>query len=87
MSQSGGKKVLPETCPDQLNFNSDLIKLKSHERRIGNYILGRSIGEGTFGKVKIGVHIPTGEKVCALSWVMILGGSKNPYEEQDDRQR
>lgn len=26
-------------------------------------IVGKSIGEGTFGKVKLGTHILTGEKV------------------------
>jgi len=28
----------------------------------GHYILGKTIGEGTFGKVKLGTHILTGEK-------------------------
>ncbi len=27
-------------------------------------ILGKTLGEGTFGKVKLGVHIFTGEKVA-----------------------
>ena len=31
---------------------------------IGNYLLGRTIGEGTFGKVKLGTHIQTEEKVA-----------------------
>lgn len=30
----------------------------------GHYILGKTIGEGTFGKVKLGTHILTGEKVA-----------------------
>eukprot|EP00927_Polykrikos_kofoidii_P017639 TRINITY_DN18059_c0_g1_i1.p1 TRINITY_DN18059_c0_g1~~TRINITY_DN18059_c0_g1_i1.p1 ORF type:complete len:590 (+),score=147.70 TRINITY_DN18059_c0_g1_i1:87-1772(+) len=30
----------------------------------GQYILGKTIGEGTFGKVKLGTHIFTGEKVA-----------------------
>jgi serine/threonine protein kinase len=30
---------------------------------IGNYKIEKSIGEGTFAKVRIGKHIPTGEKV------------------------
>jgi 5'-AMP-activated protein kinase, catalytic alpha subunit len=25
---------------------------------------GKSIGEGTFGKVRLGVHLPTGQKVA-----------------------
>ena len=30
---------------------------------IGHYILGKALGEGTFGKVKLGTHVLTGEKV------------------------
>lgn len=41
-------------------------------RTIGKYILGKRIGKGTFGKVKIGTHIITGEKVA----VKILEKSK-----------
>jgi serine/threonine protein kinase len=36
----------------------------SKSKSIGHYILGRSIGEGTFGKVKLGTHILTSEKVA-----------------------
>merc|ERR1719313_1249920 len=31
---------------------------------IGHYILGKTIGEGTFGVVRLGTHILTGEKVA-----------------------
>ena len=34
------------------------------QKTIGQYILGKSIGEGTFGKVKLGTHILTNEKVA-----------------------
>jgi len=34
------------------------------KRIIGNYYVGKSIGEGTFGKVKMGTHTLTGEKVA-----------------------
>lgn len=37
---------------------------KNKHKKIGQYILGKSIGEGTFGKVKQGMHILTGEKVA-----------------------
>ena len=33
-------------------------------RSIGNYLLSKTIGEGTFGKVKAGVHLLTGERVA-----------------------
>lgn len=31
---------------------------------MGEYVLGETIGKGTFGKVKIGLHLATGEKVA-----------------------
>ncbi len=47
---------------------SKLVKLLSTQDKtnyniIGNYRLEKTIGEGTFGKVKLGIHIPTEEKV------------------------
>lgn len=33
-------------------------------RQIGNYVLGKCIGKGTFGKVKLGTHVVTDEKVA-----------------------
>jgi len=28
-------------------------------KKIGDYIVLKTIGEGTFGKVRLGIHIPT----------------------------
>ena len=39
---------------------------KPENKVVGQYRLGKTIGEGTFGKVKIAQHIPTGEKVCNM---------------------
>uniref|UniRef100_A0A7S4Q2U6 Non-specific serine/threonine protein kinase n=1 Tax=Alexandrium monilatum TaxID=311494 RepID=A0A7S4Q2U6_9DINO len=33
-------------------------------KSIGHYVLGKTIGEGTFGKVKLGRHILSGERVA-----------------------
>ena len=33
-------------------------------RKVGYYLLGKVVGEGSFAKVREGVHILTGEKVC-----------------------
>ena len=35
----------------------------SNSNAVGHYILGKALGEGTFGKVKLGTHVLTGEKV------------------------
>mmetsp|Transcript_67302 Transcript_67302/g.146680 ORF Transcript_67302/g.146680 Transcript_67302/m.146680 type:complete len:713 (-) Transcript_67302:249-2387(-) len=37
---------------------------KPQAKSIGHYILMKTIGEGTFGKVKLGTHILTGERVA-----------------------
>jgi len=50
------------SCPDKLPVSpaSKLNQLKN----IGHYVIGQTLGEGTFGKVKEGLHIYTGEKVA-----------------------
>lgn len=66
-------------------MSSDLRETGDSLITIGNYILGKSdlstplkglqyfsgknIGEGTFGKVKLGTHIPTNEKVLELYYL------------------
>lgn len=37
---------------------------KREPLRIGNYVLGRTIGKGTFAKVKEGIHTLTSEAVA-----------------------
>jgi len=32
------------------------MSTKDRERTVGNYNLGKTIGEGTFGKVRLGIH-------------------------------
>ena len=47
--------------------NSKKMKLKkqpSIEYKIGNYLIQQTLGEGTFGKVKLGIYLPTNEKVA-----------------------
>ncbi len=48
---------------------------------MGNYIFGQTLGEGTFGKVKLGVHVLSGEKVA----IKIL--EKSRLMEEADRVR
>ena len=37
---------------------------KTPSLQVGQYLVGKTIGQGTFGKVKLGVHSKTGEKVA-----------------------
>ena len=65
----------PKSRNSKPNNNSNVQKI------VGSYMLGKTIGEGTFGKVKIAVHVPTGEKVA----VKIL--EKNKIKDQADVRR
>ena len=58
-----------------------MIPQNEVKKRVGNYVIGNTVGEGTFGKVRCAVHIPTGEKVA----VKIL--EKKRIKEQADVRR
>jgi serine/threonine protein kinase len=45
-------------------FRSTTTPTDKKKPIIGNYMIDRTIGEGTFGKVKLGIHIGTQEKVA-----------------------
>lgn len=38
-----------------------------HTKQVGAYLIGRTIGEGSFAKVKEGLHVLTGEKVIKMT--------------------
>lgn len=42
---------------------ADILKNFYHTKRVGNYLIGRKLGEGSFAKVREGLHAMTGEKV------------------------
>ncbi|XP_064629382.1 serine/threonine-protein kinase par-1-like [Lineus longissimus] len=42
----------------------EVLRNFPHSKRVGNYLLGRTLGEGSFAKVKEGLHTLTGEKVA-----------------------
>jgi serine/threonine protein kinase len=50
--------------PAGRNANIPNIGNDSKRQIVGQYMLGKTIGEGTFGKVKLAVHMPSGEKVA-----------------------
>ena len=70
------------------NFNisakldsSKKMKNKEKEYKIGNYLIKKTLGQGTFGKVKLGIYLPSGEKVA----IKIL--EKDKIVEKDDKTR
>ena len=42
----------------------NIIKNNKYEYKIGGYLIENNLGEGTFGKVKLGIYIKNGEKVA-----------------------
>lgn len=49
--------------PAVANVPKEDIRGFVHHKRVGNYLLGRTLGEGSFAKVKEALHVTTGEKV------------------------
>ena len=47
-----------------INHLQLLEKESSYEYKIGNYLVQQTLGEGTFGKVKLGIFLPNNEKVA-----------------------
>ena len=56
----------------------DILENKDKEIKIGNYLIKKTLGKGTFGKVKLGVYLPKNKKVA----VKIL--EKRRLKEEDD---
>ena len=79
-----------ESCPAYPMENFDIAekldenlkkKEKEVEYKIGNYLIKKTLGQGTFGKVKLGIYLPTEEKVA----IKIL--EKDRIIEKDDEIR
>jgi serine/threonine protein kinase len=65
MASESHKKVFTSSSQLSITQQSDLFNFLQSTRvySIGTYTLGRTIGEGTFGKVKLATHILSGRDV------------------------
>uniref|UniRef100_A0A671NKU2 non-specific serine/threonine protein kinase n=1 Tax=Sinocyclocheilus anshuiensis TaxID=1608454 RepID=A0A671NKU2_9TELE len=54
------------TPPSSLSSGlpADILRNFYHTKRVGNYLIGRKLGEGSFAKVREGLHAITGEKLA-----------------------
>lgn len=59
-SSAGDEGILPASLCSPA---ADILKNFYHTKRVGNYLIGRKLGEGSFAKVREGLHALTGEKV------------------------
>ena len=57
------KKIIKNVKKRPKTFE-DKIKNKKYGYKIGGYLIENNLGEGTFGKVKLGIYIKNGEKVA-----------------------
>jgi serine/threonine protein kinase len=60
------------------NFIEKKTNNEKFENKFNDYLIHNTIGKGTFGKVKLGIHIPTNEKIA----IKIL--EKNKITDEDD---
>ena len=63
------------------NEESSKKEEKEREIKIGNYLIKKTLGKGTFGKVKLGIYLPRNKKVA----IKIL--EKKRIKEEDDKIR
>ena len=63
LDRDSGCPESPALPPKVSEVSRETIRGFPHTKRVGNYLLGRTLGEGSFAKVKEGLHTITGEKV------------------------
>ena len=51
-------------------WETELSKMKL--QRVGDYLLGEKLGEGSFAKVRVGLHVMSREKVSRSFFICIL---------------
>lgn len=57
----------PFLPPKVTEVPKDVLRNFPHSKKVGNYLLGSTLGEGSFAKVKEALHIPTGERVSVIN--------------------
>ena len=70
-------KLSTKLIKDLNNFK-DIQKDKELEIKVGNYLIKKTLGKGTFGKVKLAIYLPRNKKVA----IKIL--EKKRIKEEDD---
>ncbi len=87
MSREKGVKRLVDKSKKRNRINKSFTKafkesnIKGIKCELKHYDIKKIIGKGTFGKVKLGVHIPTDENVA----IKIL--EKDKIDDEGDRER
>ena len=62
----------PFLPPKVTDVAKETLRNFPHSKKVGNYLLGNTLGEGSFAKVKEALHIPTGERVRFFFFIFIV---------------
>ena len=58
------KSKSAQRITDIVKINKNKHSKQDKSYRVGNYLIKNTLGCGTFGKVKLGIYLPTQEKVA-----------------------
>ena len=58
------RNMYQDTSINNSKKNNSVSPISSKYKKIGNYIIIKTIGSGTFSTVKLGLHLPTQQKVA-----------------------
>ena len=72
----------PFLPPKVTDVAKETLRNFPHSKKVGNYLLGNTLGEGSFAKVKEALHIPTGERVRVFFFYLYR--SLNPINRDLD---
>uniref|UniRef100_A0A673MCC0 non-specific serine/threonine protein kinase n=1 Tax=Sinocyclocheilus rhinocerous TaxID=307959 RepID=A0A673MCC0_9TELE len=65
LAPAGTENTPPSSLSSGLSRGqADILRNFYPTKRVGNYLIGRKLGEGSFAKVREGLHAITGEKVA-----------------------
>jgi 5'-AMP-activated protein kinase, catalytic alpha subunit len=64
-SSAAVAKRIETAAATPLSTKARASSVSRSARCIGSFVLGKTLGEGTFGEVKLAVHTPTNERVAA----------------------
>ena len=78
LSSSNNDKQISLIDTNKSSNEKENIEIQEKEVKIGNYLIKKTLGKGTFGKVKLGIYLPRNRKVA----VKIL--EKRKLKEEDD---
>ena len=64
--------VNDEVLDEVAMMRQEKVAKFAHHKRVADYLLGKSVGEGSFAKVRLGLHVQTAEEVSLPTWFHVF---------------